>query len=1058
MGRGLFKNQESFEKAIFDYLENVQYKTEAGGVVRKSKGFKLTTNQKKKISAAIKEFRESKQEYDAEIKLLEESNSAYTDDQFESFDKSKAKFEMAARKLKVTVDAFKKKSTGNWFTSMTAQALLSFRTVTIGVIGNLEMALASSPKKGRLLILGWSRLLANKLVSGFTRKSATELNSMIKRGAYGNIDPTLYRKMAWDQGVQQIKNIFENTIATVSTSQDSFFETQTSIDSTQELPRAIKMIGILMKNIFKKDFDKMSDQEWAETFDQLLVLMNEKDAQGNRKLELMNPKGYQAATTLLRGVFGYIPTVVGKSIALSGDRVFYQYGYYEALASYAYSQGITDPAEVKKFIRLNSVPNATAGGFAQREGERRIFANDNAITDWFANTRGNIAKAERNINAKNVKLKQEGKNISRIAEILPRKIGLVAKKIGLTILSPFTRIPSNFVATAIEKTVFPYTYVMYGFQQAKLNRMIKEYDSLFNLDQNATLSANKQKEQEKMRADIFEQQRKTSRYLTSAFQATQVAIVAGMLVASGAVGAPYGDDEEEKKTARAAGLANQPAGKINVTHLIDYVLNGFDSKGRVYQEGDFTIGYTNLGIIGFGLTWLSTINGSLRAQQFEDRKVMGMGENGYGDVTANMILESIGNGITSLSFIQNISSLVAATKTGSEGLENFAVNLAKTALTVPTMAYGMFGAVEKAEGISPDSMRNYFPDLEADDSIGGKFKVKLWTSMTGKSPITLFGLKNTKGEFLSPFASPYYQPQLGPHGEELYKKNTFWDVRSGSLLDRVGAYLQASIDPFSMSTYEGFVSTVKKYNSKEAYKPGDIVDDGNFVYAIKKDIAPGVKFRELNLDEQDMDFETITSSSDFFDREKYVRNKLGTESTTQLYDLMALYQKSTGSRKEFALLTKFYDPFVSAKDAEGEFSIYIPLKYQRELAKLRGEVVRKSYDANSIKETIEIIQRSANEMEDKEFNQFVEEKVEGLLMGPVDPVSLTRSGGIKTQINEALASLEDQEQYRTIQRKAIIEGLEGGIFTKAQYDRMVNTSELGSIIMGVPDSKLKFRK
>jgi hypothetical protein len=1058
MGRGLFQNQESFEKAIFDYLENLSYKTEVGGIVRKFKAFKLTYSQKRKISDAIKAFREAKLEYDKEIQLLKDSPDAYTDQQFEAFDNSKRNFEQSARKLKVTIDAYKKVSTGNWFTSITALALLSFRTMFVGLIGNLEMQLAALPNnKGKSLMFGWSRKLANNLVSSFSRASVTDLASRIKRGAYGNVDPAIYRKMAMEQGIQQIKNIFENTIASVSTNEDAFFESQPIVDSTKELPLGFQMVNTLIKNLFKKDADKMDDREWAEKFDQLLVYMNEKDADGNNKLELMNPKGYQALTILMRGIFGYIPSATGKAIALSGDRVFYQLGYNEALASYAYSQGITDPAEVNKFIRLNSVPNQIAGDVAVREGERRIFANDNKITDWFAKVRGNIAKAEKNLYAKSVKLKKEGKYGQRFVRIYPQKIGLATKKMGLTLFSPFTRIPSNFVGTAVEKTLFPVSLVAYIGAQRKLNRAIREYDEKFNLDQHSVISMAKQKEQEKMRVAIFEQQRKASRLLTSTFQASQLLMLGLLLVNSGAVGAPYGDDEEEKAAARAAGVAGQPPGRINVTALIDYFTSGFDSKGRGYKEGDLTFQYTNLGIFGFAMTWFSTLNASIAAKEFEDRKVLGVGEDGYSNVTFNMVAESIANGITSLSFIQNIASLVSSLKAGREGFENFGVNLAKTALTVPSMAYGIFGAVEKAEGITADNMRNYFPDLESQE-IGSKFKMKLWTSLTGKSPITLFGLKNSKGEFLSPFASPYYQPQLGPHGEELYKKNTFWDVRSGELTDRVAAYLQASFDPFSFSDYEGFVSSVKKYDPKQTYYPGDIVDDGNFVYAVKKEIAAGKKFKELNLDEQSLDYETITSTSDFFDKKKYTLNKQGSEATTQMYNLMSLYQKATGSRKEFQVLNRYFEPFVQGKDAEGAFSIYVPLKYQRELAQLRGSAVLKSYQQQSVQETINRIERAADEMDDDAFNAYVEEQVENLLSGPIDAFNLTRSGGIKSKINDALDQVENSEKYRSLKRKAITEALEAGLFTQEEYDRMKDAEGVNSIVADIPKEKLKFRK
>ena len=1059
MGRGLFKSQQTFENVIFAYLENASYKTELG-ITKKFQAFKLTETQKKKIREAIKNFREAKQQYDNEIKLLEESENAYTDDQFESFDKAKLKFEQSARQLKITIDAFRPKSNTNWFTSMTALALLSFRTIVVGFVGNLELMLASTPKRGKFLILGWSRALANKLVGSFAKSSGSQLEQMIKRGAYGNIDPTLYRKLAWEQGAQQIKNIFENTIASTTTSEESFLGGQTSVDSMRELPEAFKMINILIKNIFKKDFDKISDKEWAEKFDQLLVLLNEKDENGNNKLELMNPKGYQAVTKLLRGTFGYIPTFVGKSIAISGDRIFYQYGYYEALASYAYSQGITDPNEVKKFIRLNSVPSSSAESLARKEGDRRIFAQDNRFVDWFTKTRGEWAKKEAALYGQSAKLKKEGKGyFERAGKIVPKKLGLATQKMGLTILSPFTRIPSNFIVTGLQKTLLPMSIIQFMMSKNKLDRMIAEYEEEFDVDRNQTLTPTQQKRQEEARVKIFEAQRDASRHLTNTFQSLQLLTLSTLLLASGAIGAPYGDDDEEKAQARAAGVANQPPGRINVSAFIDYLTNGFKRRpGDLYQEGDFTFQYTNLGIFGFALTWSSTLVNSLAAKLTENKKIIGAPETGYESVTMNMVANSISNGITSLSFLQNIASLASAAKTSGERFENFAINFTKTALTVPTMSYGIFGAVEKAEGITVDNMRNYFPDLEADESSLSKFKVKLWTTLTGKSPIALFGLKNSKDEFLSPFASPYYEPQIGPHGEELYKKNTFWDLRRNNLGEKVAAYLQASFDPFSFSDYEGFVSSVKKYSSQESYEPGDILDYNGQVYSVRKPLSAGFKFKNLNENPNDLDVELIDNSTDYFDRREYVRNKYGSKATTDLYSLASLYQQATGSRKEFSLLNKFYDPFVKGKDSQGEFGVYVPIKYQRQLAKLRGEVILKSYDQRLIEEKIENIQRASDEMEDEDFKVYVEEIVEDLIFGPMNPVTLSRSNGIKTQIDNALGALEDDDEYRKIKKDAIVEGLKSGLYTEEMFDRMAEAEGTKSILASFKKSELKFRK
>jgi len=1062
MGKGLFDNQQNFEEAIFRSLENITYKTEVAkgenikmAIVRQKRAFKLTPTQKNGIRKKIQLFREAKAKYDAELDNLQIAPaSAYTDAQYEIFDKTKIEFEQAARALKLEIDKFRRKSNTRWFTSMEAVALLSFRTVVIGAIGNLEMYLANKGYNTKLF--GWSRRLANKITAVWNQKdNLSAASELVKRGAMADVDSNLYRSLAWNEGVQQIRNILENTIAESSTSQNGFLNGQNQIDSMSELVVGGKMLVTLMKNVFKREDLKMSDEEWANMFDEMLLMLNEKDANGKYKLETMDPKGYTAATTLLRGIFGYIPTAVGKSIALSGDRVFYKMGYYEALASFAASQGITDPAEIKKFIRLNSAPGKNADFMAERAGSKRIFANDNKLTDWVGKRRSSSERRRKQITARKIFFKTQKKPVGK--ENLKLAANAAASAGGVA-FSPFTRIPPNFMIQALRKTVPGWALVDALLQQSKLTTMMEEYENLFGLDKNAELTPYQLKEQEKMRQSIFEQQRAVAQGYVDTFQAMQVAAFIGILLMSGAIGAPYGDDPDERKAARAANIANQPPGKINITHLLEW-MSGKDVTGRTYQKGDFTINYVNAGMVGFAMSYISSLYYGAKATERANENVMGMPDEMLSSITTSMIAESITNGITSLSFIQTIASAISAIKSKEQGFENILLNLSKTILTVPTMAYGVFGAVEKAEGITVDSMRNYYPDLEPDEAAMGVFRAKLWTSLTGRSPISLFGLKNSKGEFLSPFASPFYVPQIGPHGEELYKKNTFWDVRSGELSDRVAAYIQASFDPFSMSTYEGFVSSVKTFDNKEAYKPGDIIEYNGEIYGVKKNIASGSNFKNLvSSEDENADIEYISTTTKFFDKEDYMRNKLGTIATENLFNLISMYQEATGSRKDYQVLTRFYDPYLKAKDAQGEFSIYIPLKYQKELALLRGDIVRNSYDQQQIQEQTQNLQRLANELEDEEYYKIAEEQIETILYGPMNPTTYERSGGIVDAINKNLSNLESTVEYREIQRKALLEGLANGVFTEEQYLRMANAEGLGPILQGLPKEKLKFKE
>jgi hypothetical protein len=1054
-GRGLTETQEGLEKLIFNSLEIVEYRP-GKNVIRKQKVFKLTDFQKEKIRNAIKEYKKSKDGFKAATLALEEGLDMYTDEAFNNFDNAKREFEKQARQLKITISAFKKVGFGNWFTSMTALGLLSLRTLTVGIVGNVEMMLANMPKNTTLgKIFGWGRILSDKLVKSASQTgSKTNINEFVARGTGVGVDPSLYRKMAFEQGKQQIINIFENTVSDVSTSNNAFIDNQAIIDSNQDLKKSIKMFGKLLQNLLPKD-KELKKEDWANAFDKLLLQMNEKDEKGNYKLEQQNPRGYQFAATFLRGIFGSIPTGTGKMIALSGDRVFFKYGYYQALVAYANSQGITDPKEVQRFIRLNSIPGTNADAMARRAGDRRIFQSDNKLVGALAGMRSKIKEAEANLDAQIAVLKTQKRGLERFYRVYPAKMTRLGYKVAATVISPFTRIPSNFINTAVQKTVFPISLGDYIIKQGRLRELVKRYDETFNLDKNASISKTKQREMEAMRLEIFELQTRTQAALSNTLQAMQVAAFGLLLLKSGAASAPYGDDEDEKARARAAGIAQQPSGSINMTHFFEWA-TGQANRYRVNKKGDIMFNYTNFGIVGFGLSEFMSLFQGIASKEFEGKKVLGTGEDGYSNASWDLVFESLSNGVANLSFIQNVVALGNAVRGQGNSVENLGVSLAKTLLTVPTLSYGVFGAVERAEGITVDPMRNYMPELETDEAPMNRAKARIVTSLTGKSPLTWFGLKDEMGEFKSPFASPYYRAQIGPHGEELYKKNTFWDVRGG---DWLGAYLQASFDPFSFHDYEGFVSTVRKFEVGQQYRKGDIVEGASGVYAVMKD-NKGLDLKDANKDPNDPEFVFIESKEKYFDRDRFVANQRGTEYSQTLFDLMSVYQQVTGDNKPYKVMSRLYDPYIKAKDAEGEFNVYIPEKYFRELAMARGEAARNAYSMESMRATLDRIFRAEDEdlfETDEEYKKFVKDQVEDLLLGPAD-TNYMRDGGIQMGINKAVQALENSEAYKKITRLALIEGLKNEVFTEEEYNRMVNAEGLSPYIIGIPESELKFRK
>ena len=1052
-GRGLTETQEGLEKLIFNSLEIVEYRP-GKDVIRKHRVFKLTAGQREKISKAIKSYRESSQAFKNATKALEEGPDMYSDEAFSNFDKAKAQVEKDSRNLKVTLSAYKRVGFGNWFTSMTALGLLSLRTLTIGIVGNVEMQLASMPKSSKIgKIFGWGRIIANKLVKNFSQVgSKSGINEFIARGVGTSVDTSIYRKMAFAEGKQQIINILQNTVADASTSSSNFMENQAVIDSNQELKKSFKMFTKLATSLLPVG-KKLTDEDWANAFDKLLLLMNEKDENGEYKLANQNPKGYQAATTFLRGVFGSIPQATGKAISLSGDRVFFKYGYYQSLTAYANFLGITDPREIQRFIRLNSVPGTNADAMARRAGDYRIFQSDNMLVDGMAKLRGGISKEEKNLAAKSLVLKTQGKGMERFSRVYPAKFKQLGYKLGAVVTSPFTRIPSNFINVGIQKTVFPISFADYVMKQMKLREKVKEYDELFDLDKNSTMSKTKLREMESMRLEIFELQTKTQRALSNSLQAMQVLAFAGLLLVSGAASAPYGDDEDEKARARAAGIAQQPSGSINFSHLWEW-MTGQANRYRVTKKGDVIMNYTNFGILGFGLSEIMSLGAKMKGKELEQKNIMGSEEeSSFG---WDLVFESLSNGVTNLSFIQNVVALGNAVKGQGNAVENLAVNLTKTLMTVPTLSFGVFGAVERAEGITIDPMRNYVPELEVEDGAMNRFKARIITSLTGKSPLSWFGLKDAEGKFYSEYASPFYRAQIGPHGEELYKKNTFYDVREG---DWLGAYVQASFDPFSFHDYEGFVSTVKSYSKGSDYKKGDIIQTESGVYAVLKDLK-NFDLVKANADRSSLDVQYIEDKEKYFDRNRFIDNQRGTEYSQKLFDLMNIYQQVTGDNKPFKVMSRLYDPYIKAKDADGEISIYIPEKYFRELSMARGKAARQSYSLENVESTIERLYRAEEEKvfnTDEEYKEFVQKEIETLFFGPMD-TQYNRTGGIETMINKAVDVLEKSEDYKKITRLALIEGLKNEKYTEDEYNRMINVEGISPFIIGIPKEELKFKK
>ena len=1066
MGRGLFMTQKGLTDLIIKNLETATLR-ESQLFTKKKKLFKVTEEQRKKIEAGVKKYLETKTEFEKATKDLEEGANALTDPKFEAFDKAKAEHEKAARELKDYINKLygsRKPLFSRWFTSMTSMALLSFRTIFIGIPSNIEQMLANMPRRGVGKVLGWTRILADKMVGAQIAAKAMGgkvplAAEALKRGTGVSVDPSLYRKMAAQRGWDQTKAIVFKGVSQSTVSEKNFLEGGAEIDGVRDFKMSYRMIAKLIESFLpnKKSF---TDEEWADAFDKVLVAMEQKDANGKPVLALQHSQGYDTIATFFRGLFGVLPTITGRAIALSGDRYFQQLGMYEFLASYANSMGITDPVEVQRFIRLNSIGSGELRKAAEKAGNRRIFATDNQVVNWFGKMMGGFEKKEEEIYNRKLKQYSKGKKTAAMVQNL-NAVPSVAKRIALNINAPFVRIPTNALAKYFRITSTPTTLILAVRAQMKLSQEMRNYQENYGLDKNATMSESKKKKMEADRVKLFEQQRLAAQYWTEFFQGLQLTLFAFLLLKSGAVGAPYGDDDEAKKRARAAGIAQQDPAKINISQLIRYIKG--ETRGQTIQKGDVTFDYRNLGMMGFALSAICSGESFYRVQKAKQEKMLGTEEDLAGMIGFQMVAESLSNGATQLSFIQNIATLATAVKGDfGKAFKDYMTGITTTSLTVPTLSYGVFSPVERTKGISADPFRNFNPDLEANEMFSGEITARVWTKLTSRSPLFGFGIRvsdEPDSDFVAPLEvlglkpSEFYRPQYGPSGEELYKKSTFWDTRSGSASDKFLAFLQASVDPFSFSDYEGFVSNIKPFDKNKEYKKGDYFSYDNDVYVALTNKKAGTDFSKGRLDK---DYQYVDKKTDFVNPERFKNNKVGSEKTATLFDMVDMYERATGDRKNYDIFSRIYSDPVTFKDDKGTYSLYVSSDDQRKLQMLRGEIVKNAWSTSEAKSLMEGWKKMADNpnITDEEYNEAVKNEFLNWMLGPIDTEG-NRRGGVKDKINKGLNALESDPKFDEVKKNAILNTVKSGRLSTKNFERLLNNTEALSYLNSLRGTKIK---
>lgn len=707
--------------------------------------YQLTDKQKATIAALLKDVMESKAELDEINNLMQDDISNMTDENIGKSENAYRKYKSKSKALDSFIGALKasQESTASWIKTTSAKVLLSFRTVTIGAISNLENYLYVKFQKpmASLVDMAFSRITPE-----FSRRTMF-LNKQDRVSA---------RKMARARTAYEVKAILSEGADTSYESVRSYANSSSISNGFRDAAMAKKILfNAVAKLSGKKITDYDNLEEFANDFDILLVKLED-----NKGLDLGSGKRHKQLSILLKGFLGVVPEIVGRSLALSGDRSAFNLIKARAIADYARSIGITDQEKIEGMIQLYM--SSKADDFiGEQEAQSQIFINDNKVIKAIGKLRGGIDSARTKLIEKE-KRRYKSSWVSRFTPNVNRAAIAGLNALDLLVMfpmSPYVRVPSNVVYRGISKTYVPLALFNFTINTSKYITEYNSYVKKYGAENLKTLTPSQLKNKNEAEKKLFYLKRKASISASEIVLAYTLNMAFRYLLEAGLATPPAGEKERERVMAGKEG--QYEPGTITV--------------------GDMQLSYPNLGIFGLGLSmyasdwYLSKIDENKSAKDWITME----------SSAAYMALNAFGNSVENLSFIKGLGDFVSLFQTNDRD------KLARY-LTGPFKIYGsilapnLFSFVERGSDFYMQNLGQMAPDSEEIPSVlknpFGLAALNAWTSLSGRTPFNAL-------------RSPYYNNAVGEYGDRLDSRNTVFEPGS------VWAYLQTSIDPTRFRTY-----------------------------------------------------------------------------------------------------------------------------------------------------------------------------------------------------------------------------------------------------------------
>jgi hypothetical protein len=756
-GRILATGRNLFPKSMASLIEQSLAK----------EGIVLTQKQKETLAGLVADFNTATAtEKQAQTEL---NNGDLSDQAFQAYQAAQKNLGLANVRLMQFLNNRKPTYWNEVLTSGGSRGLLNLSTVVLSITSNIENLLYSSYDPNGIAIrklrdsfkdgIAGNTLSFNNWRLAYSlsrRNSLNEMNLMAKYGALGSVS-------------------------------DKNFDSFGTVNFFREPQIVYKWVITQMEKLSGKQAANMTDEEFVDAMDLTLQRMNNQADPKVRSGKTYNIAKAMFMSTL--GIGSQVTEGVGRTMAYGGDILFGKLAATRAMLDYfsninneKFSQGLFENfLDGKKDLSKESMRSmisimstyAELNSKFEQAGLKRVFMNDNGVSKMIGKGRMGLKQ----------KVRQLGAQINKGEE---KKLSLAAVKkqayqvgdVAFWTLMPFIKVPTNFLGSAISKTVPFVSMPKYVFKEFSYRRELAEFNKKY--PEGKQISDNKKKAYETAKVDLFLKKRDLNNSAAEVITSIELSVISMMAYASGAL--LTGGSPEKEKELKKNGLKGNSINWSLFSEFIAAALRNEDLKnfavkrGGVVKKGDKVMSLGNAGFMGYSMgLWGSVLDSVKEGKNSNIVEVM----NPESGIIGVMMYQMFGNGVQNLPMLQGVARVGQLLKEdkSENKFEEFTSGTLSTSLATFFPSFGSFKSKAEAENIQTIS------DINTQSE-----EFNLPTSL-GRVSLGVVQKLSRNVPFDAGY-NPYYKAAIGIMGEDLSNRVTFSEPGSWE------SYVEAMFNPF----------------------------------------------------------------------------------------------------------------------------------------------------------------------------------------------------------------------------------------------------------------------